>query len=187
MAFIGATRWRRLALARRMATRTTTPSGTNAAASICGSPSSTSGERLVARLESDDFLHWKNSGLVLRSTLEEGRAHQTYCLPVFRYANVYLGYSMIYNVGTDRSVDCELAWSPDSITWQRLAPGTPLIPRGPKGSYDSACIYAMAGPPIVQGNDLLLFYGGDHGADTGWQTFLPAMPGAVAAGSLRGL
>ena len=127
------------------------------------------GERLVARLESDDFLHWKNSGLVLRSTFEEGRAHQTYCLPVFRYANVYLGYSMIYNVGVDRSVDCELAWSPDSLTWQRIAPGSAFIPRGAKGSYDGACIYAMAGPPIVQGNDLLIFYGGDHFPHTGWK------------------
>lgn len=127
------------------------------------------GERLVARLESDDFLHWKNSGLVLRSSLEEGRAHQTYCLPVFRYGNLYLGYTMIYNVGTDRSVDCELSWSPDSLTWQRVAPGTPLIPRGPKGSYDGACIYAMAGPPIRDGNDLLIFYGGDHFPHTGWK------------------
>jgi hypothetical protein len=127
------------------------------------------GERLVARLESYDFLHWKNTGLVLRSTMDEGRAHQTYCLPVFRYANVYLGYAMIYNVGTDRSVDCELAWSPDSITWQRIAPGTPLIPRGPKGSYDGACIYAMAGPPIVEDNNLMIFYGGDHFPHTGWK------------------
>ena len=100
---------------------------------------------------------------------EEGRAHQTYCLPVFRYGNLYLGYTMIYNVGTDRSVDCELSWSPDSLTWQRVAPGTPLIPRGPKGSYDGACIYAMAGPPIRDGNDLLIFYGGDHFPHTGWK------------------
>lgn len=134
------------------------------------------GERLVARLESDDFLHWKNSGLVLRSTLEEGRTHQTYCLPVFRYGNVYLGYAMIYNVGTDRSVDCELAWSPDSITWHRIAPGTPLIPRGPKGSYDGACIYAMAGPPIVEGQNLMIYYGGDHFPHTGWKrSCLPSL------------
>lgn len=127
------------------------------------------GERLVARLESDDFLHWKNSGLVLRSTLEEGRASQTYCLPVFRYGNVYLGYVMMYNVGKDRSVHCELAWSPDSVTWQRVAPGTPLIPRGAKGSYDGACIYAMAGPPVSEGNNLMMFYGGDHFPHTGWK------------------
>lgn len=127
------------------------------------------GERLVTRLESDDFIHWKPGGVVLRSSIEEGRAHQIYCLPVFQYANVYLGYAMIYNVGTGRSVDCELAWSPDSIHWQRVSPGVSLVPRGEKGSYDGECIYAMSGPPIVQGNDLLIYYGGDHVPHLGWK------------------
>ncbi len=127
------------------------------------------GERTVARLESDDFIQWKPSGMVLRGSVEEGRAHQTYCLPVFRYGNIYLGYTMMYNVGTGRSVDCELAWSPDSLHWQRVAPGVPLIPRGPKGTYDSECIYAMAGPAVAEGNDLLIFYGGDHITHLGWK------------------
>ena len=127
------------------------------------------GERLVTRFESDDFIHWKGGEMVLRSSIDEARASQTYCLPVFKYANVYLGYSMMYHVGRDRSVDCELAWSPDSKHWQRIAPGTPFIPRGPKGSYDSECIYAMAGPAVAQGNDLLLFYGGDHIPHLGWK------------------
>jgi hypothetical protein len=68
---------------------------------------------------------------------------------------------MIYHVGVDRAVDCELAWSPDSIRWQRVAPGVPFIPRGSKGSYDSACIYAPSGPAIAQDGRLLIYYGGD--------------------------
>jgi len=127
------------------------------------------GERTVARFESADFIHWRSSGMVLRSSVEEGKARQTYCLPVFRYANVYLGYTMLYNVGTDRGVDCELAWSPDSLHWQRVMPGTALIPRGAEGGYDSGCIFAMSGPPIQQGNDLLVFYGGDHVPHLGWK------------------
>ena len=91
------------------------------------------GERTVARSESDDFLHWDPPRLILRSTLAEGTARQTYCMPSFPYANVYLGYLMMYNPGTDRSVDCELAWSPDSVQWQRVCPGAPIIPRGPAG------------------------------------------------------
>lgn len=127
------------------------------------------GERLVARFESDDFIHWKNSGMVLRSSVDEGKSSQTYCLPVFRYGNIYLGYVMMYHVGRGRAVDCELAWSPDSVTWQRVAPGTPFIPRGPKGSHDSECIYAMAGPSVAQGNDLLIFYGGSDVPHLGWK------------------
>ncbi len=127
------------------------------------------GERLVARFESADFVNWKSCGVVLRSTIDEGRAHQTYCLPVFPYANGYLGFVMIYHVGTDRAVDCELAWSPDSVNWTRLAPGVPFIPRGPKGSYDGACIYAPSGPAIAQDGKLLIFYGGDFFPHQGWK------------------
>ena len=31
------------------------------------------------------------------------------------------------HAGKGRAVDCELAWSPDSITWRRVAPGTPFF------------------------------------------------------------
>ncbi len=127
------------------------------------------GERLVARFESTDFVNWKSSGVVLRSTVGEGRTHQTYCLPVFPYANGYLGFVMMYHVGTDRAVDCELAWSPDTVHWTRVAPGTPFIPRGAQGSYDSACIYAPAGPAIAQDGKLLIFYGGDFFPHQGWK------------------
>lgn len=127
------------------------------------------GERLVARLESDDFIHWRNNGLLLRSGVEEGRGSQTYCMPVFRHAGVYLGYLMMYHLGRGRTVDCELVWSPDGLTWQRVAPGMPLIPRGAKGSYDSECVYAMAGPPITRDGQHLIFYGGDDFPHTGWK------------------
>ncbi|NBV25325.1 MAG: hypothetical protein EBS05_25855, partial [Proteobacteria bacterium] len=127
------------------------------------------GERLVARFESEDFQNWRSSGVVLRSTPAEGKTTQTYCLPAFAYANLYLGYVMMYHAGTDRTVDCELAWSPDSVTWHRVAPGTPFIPRGPKDSYDSACIYGPSGPAIEQDGRLLIYYGGDFFPHKGWK------------------
>lgn len=127
------------------------------------------GERLVGRFESEDFIHWKNNGLVLRSNLAEGRSSQTYCMPVFRHGSIYLSYVMMYHVGNGRTVDCELAWSPDGLTWQRVAAGTPFIPRGEKGAYDSECIYAMAGPPVVRDGKLMIFYGGDDFPHTGWK------------------
>jgi hypothetical protein len=124
---------------------------------------------MVARSTSRDFLNWEEPTVVLRSTETEGKKHQTYCMPAFPYANVYLGYVMIYHPGTDRTVDCELAWSPDSVQWQRVWPGQPLIPRGPSGSYDSKCIYGPAGPAIVQDGKLLIYYGGDDFPHQGWK------------------
>jgi hypothetical protein len=127
------------------------------------------GERTMARFESDDFIHWKNNGMVLRSTTNEARNSQTYCMTPFRYGRHWLAYVMIYHPGKGRSVDCELAWSPDALRWERVKPGTPFIPRGAKGTYDSECIYAMAGPPIVQDGQLLIYYGGDDFPHTGWK------------------
>src|SRR5204863_593439 len=80
-------------------------------------------QRLVARTESADFIHWSKAVEVLRGD----KLHQTYAMPVFRYAGVYLGLAMMFDTKTDR-VSCELAWSPDTIAWERIDPGQPLIP-----------------------------------------------------------
>ena len=134
------------------------------------------GQRTVARFESRDFLHWENGQMVLRSNADEGKARQAYCMPSFPYANVYLGYLMMINAGSDQTVDCELAWSPDSVAWHRVNPGTPFLPRGPKGSYDSSCIYAPAGPPIAQDGNILIVYGGSDAVHKGWKRHcLPAL------------
>lgn len=127
------------------------------------------GERLVSRLESDDFLNWRAGGVVLRSSLEEGRASQTYALTVFPYANGYLGYLMMYHVAGGRKVDCELAWSPDSIHWERVAPGRPFLANGAEGSYDGGCIYAQAGPAVIENGRNVVFYGGSPTVHLGWK------------------
>ena len=107
--------------------------------------------------------------MILRSTLDEGRATQTYALTVIPYAGIYLGYVMMYHLGDGRVVDCELAWSPDSIHWERVMPGVPFLKLGEKGSYDSGCIYAQAGPPVVQDGQLQLYYGGSPTVHLGWK------------------
>ena len=127
------------------------------------------GERLVARSESDDFLKWQRTQLALRSTIDEGRRRQLYCMPSFPYASGYLGFLMPYNAGTDHTVDCELAWSPDSVQWTRVLPGTPFIPRGPAGAYDAGCIYAQSGAPILKDDRWLIFYGGSEVVHRGWK------------------
>jgi len=127
------------------------------------------GERLVARSESEDFLHWAEPKVVLRSRPDEGKATQTYAMCAFPYANVYLGYVMMYHAGKGRTVDCELTWSPDSVVWRRVAPGRPFIPRGPKDSYDAGCIYAPAGAPIIRDGRIWIVYGGSKAVHRGWK------------------
>jgi glyoxylase-like metal-dependent hydrolase (beta-lactamase superfamily II) len=127
------------------------------------------GERLVYRSESDDFFHWSPPALALRSTLQEGKARQAYCMSVFPYAGMYLGLVMMYNSAADRTVDCELAASPDSRQWTRPWPGQPLISRGGPDAYDAGCIYAQAGVPRLVDGKLMIFYGGSQAVHRGWK------------------
>ena len=129
--------------------------------------------RQVGRTESEDFVHWSKAQVVLQG-LEEHL--QTYAMPVFRYAarqrdgggGVYLGLPVIFDTTTDRS-HTELAWSPDTITWNRIDPGAPLIPNAQEpGAYDWGCVYAAAYPVFLK-DEIRLYYGGSNGPHTNWR------------------
>ena len=122
------------------------------------------GVRLVGRTESADFLNWTRAEEVLRG---EGPDRQTYAMIVFRYASLYLGLLMVLNRDED-TVDCELAVSVDTIRWERICTGTPLIPRGPEGSYDWGCVFAAA-YPVVRKDGIRLYYAGSDGRHSDWR------------------
>ena len=94
--------------------------------------------------------------------------NQAYSMPVFRYADIYLGLVAVFRTREDR-VHTELAWSPDTITWHRIQPGTPFIGNLPnEGDYDWGCVYA-ADAPVVLDDEIRIYYGGSNGKHTGWR------------------
>ena len=122
------------------------------------------GERLVMRSESADFTRWTPAVEVMRGQGED----QTYAMPIFAYGNLYLGLVMVINTRTDR-VQCELAWSPDTVLWRRIDPGQALIPNSSKPEdYDWGCVYAGTGLVVRDGN-IQLYYGASDGPHTGWR------------------
>ncbi len=121
-------------------------------------------QRTVGRTESADLKQWTKAVEVLRGDAQD----QAYSMPVFRYADVYLGLVAVFRPREDR-VHTELAWSPDSITWHRIEPGTPFIGNSPnEGDYDWGCVYAAAGP-VVLDNEIRIYYGGSNGKHTAWR------------------
>ncbi len=121
-------------------------------------------QRLVARTESPDFIHWTKAVEVLRGDV----VNQTYAMPVFRHAGVYLGLLVIFNTQTDRT-HCELAWSPDTVAWHRIQPGIPLIANGDqREAYDWGCVYPAAGP-VFSEHEIRLYYGASNGPHTNWR------------------
>jgi hypothetical protein len=132
------------------------------------------GQRVVARTESADFIHWSKPEIVFTGRDEHD---QLYSMPVFRYANVFIGLPAVFHHG-DTSADdwdkvtTELAWSPDTFEWHRVCPGEQLIPLGrgnyPHGEYDCGCIYGPA-YPIIRNGEILLYYLGSNGLHTHWR------------------
>jgi hypothetical protein len=122
-------------------------------------------KRQVGWTKSKDFINWTKAEVVLEG---ENQYLHTYAMPTFKYADVYLGLVVIFNQETDRS-HTELAWSTDTKDWQRIDPGTPLIPNSTKeGEYDWGCVYAAA-YPIFEKNEIRLYYGGSNGLHTDWR------------------
>ena len=123
-----------------------------------------SGQRIVGRTESSDFLRWTKAVEVLRGNPE----NQTYAMPFFRYADIYLGLVMIIRLSEER-VHCELAWSPDTLRWERINPGTPFISNSSiQGDYDWGCVYA-ADAPIVMKDGIRIYYAGSNGMHRYWR------------------
>lgn len=129
--------------------------------------------RLVARSESDDFIHWTKPENIYRGI---GLEDQIYSMPIFRYEGLYVGLPSIFHDG-DRDadsfdcVDCELSMSHDTIGWERVAKGESFIPRA-NGRYgsgvpDCGCIYASV--PVAQGDDLVFYYLGGSGQHTNFR------------------
>jgi hypothetical protein len=127
--------------------------------------------RQVARTSSADFVIWEKSQIVMEG-LDPN--HQTYAMPIFYHGGVYLGLVAIHDQEEDR-VWTELTWSPDTIEWHRVLPGTPLIPNsGVEGEYDWGCAYPAAYPVFLE-DEIRLYYGASDGLHTSWRDGFLAM------------
>ena len=123
------------------------------------------GIRQVGRTVSNDFLKWTTADMVFEGIEDH---LQIYSMPVFKLAGVYLGLPVIFNTMSDRS-HTELAWSPDTINWYRIDPGTPLIANSTtEGDYDWGCAYSAAYPVFLD-NEIRVYYGGSNGLHTSWR------------------
>jgi hypothetical protein len=122
--------------------------------------------RQVVRTTSEDFINWKKCKIVLEGL---NPRYQTYAMPVFFHGGIYLGLVAIHDQEEDR-VWTELTWSPDTVKWNRVLPGTPLIPNSPgkEGEYDWGCVYAAANPVFLE-DEIRLYYGGSDGHHNIWR------------------
>jgi hypothetical protein len=136
--------------------------------------------RAVGIALSDDALDWKKpiAGAVFGADDLDPDATQIYGMPVFPYQNLYIGLPWVYHArwikygeysspermyeaqeGSALTIDVQLAWSWDLISWTRPPKRAPFIPSGSEGSFDSGMVFT-ARAPVVVGDKLYFYYGG---------------------------
>lgn len=140
---------------------------------ICVTRGWAAGVRTVLRSESEDFVHWSAPVEIMRGA----DAHdQIYSMPICLYRGHYIGLPSVFHKGDESAadwdtVDTELAFSADTVNWERVRPGDSLIPRGagsyPDGEYDCGCIYAAA--PFIHAGKIYIYYGGSNGLHNNWR------------------
>lgn len=125
------------------------------------------GGRAVGRLESTDFINWSPMKLVYENTSID----QTYAMPVFYYAGIYIGLCNMFRdrSDTDERVDGtvtpELVWSPDTVKWHGICEGTPFIPLG--ADYESEMVWSTCAPLFLDQDEVRIYYAGSDGKH-GW-------------------
>ena len=131
--------------------------------------------RRVARIESSDFVNWSEPTVVIDAQCWE---EQPYAMTVFSHGDAYLGLLVIHDQISDRAWT-ELAYSDDTLTWQRIDAGNALIGcSDTELDYDYGCVYACAGPVFLD-EEVRLYYGGSDWLHFGWRN------GCLALATLR--
>lgn len=123
-------------------------------------------ERGVGRSECRNFGEWGEHRLAMRSdpdwqqSLGYGK-QDFYQLQVWPCADVYLGIVSVFYWEEDRN-HLELAWSPDTVYWERICPYTDLVPHGELPDFGGGNNYASMRPQEVDGK-VRVYFGADNG------------------------
>lgn len=145
------------------------------------------GHRKIARTESADAVKWTKSTTIMEGT----PVNQLHDMTIFRDGGVYLGLVGCMKYPSDKTIEgvrqhVELAWSPDSYTWHRISPGTPLIgpthgkigkPEYGKMPYDWG--NSFAAQPVIRDDEIQIYYGASDWYFFDWRK------GSLALATLR--
>lgn len=129
--------------------------------------------RCVGFSATSDFESWPPAELILvpdefddRWVTQDKQRTDLYGLCAFAYESRYIGFLWVFRI-TDGDNDgptfCELVSSRDGFNWKRQEPfggqRVPLLPTGPKGSWDGGIVYTSS-HPLVEEHKIKLWYGG---------------------------
>lgn len=119
--------------------------------------------RTIGYAESDDFIHWTATKVMLAPDLEDRVDYQYGQFVASQVGDFYLGFLMVHQTH-EQTWGVFLLSSRDGFHWNWIDRNTPFMVRGEIGSYDAG--YQDMSGPITHGGKHWLYYGafsGVHG------------------------
>jgi predicted GH43/DUF377 family glycosyl hydrolase len=118
-------------------------------------------QRMIARCESDDLIHWREHRVILAPDRDDPPSVDFHRLGVTPYGDHSLGLLEVHDGEPGRnSIAIDLCYSQDGLEWTRpCRRQQPFIANGQAGAWDSGVLFT---PPqfVTCGEDLFIFYGG---------------------------
>jgi len=120
--------------------------------------------RKVARLVSDDFVHWRDSQLVVEPDKYDQPDTEFYGMSAFPYGGQQLGLLWVFHTYT-QFMDVQLTSSRDGLSWDRSLDRRLFLPLGfmrngySGSSFDSGMIWP-ASAPAIKDDQMWIFYSG---------------------------
>ena len=93
--------------------------------------------RVMCRAESEDFIHWNKSKVVMEADEKDRESANIQIITVFSMGGYYLAFVAIHD--QRGFFEQQLAFSTDGINWKRPWRGN-LVSRGASGEFDSGMI-----------------------------------------------
>lgn len=120
-------------------------------------------KRHVAIARSRDLVHWTPMVTVLEADEEDPPNAQLYYMYILPYGHGYVGFVQLFYMAENMTygpLEMQLTFSPDLLNWRRVGDRTPILPRGPAGSWDQSHVSLCTNPPHPEGSQLRFWYGG---------------------------
>jgi len=121
-------------------------------------------KRHIAVARSRDLIHWTPMLPVLEADDQDPPNAQLYYMYVIPYGHGYVGLVQLFymqeQLMTYGPLEMQLTFSRDLVNWTRVGDRTPILPRGPQGTWDQAHVSISTNPPHPEGDRLRFWYGG---------------------------
>jgi len=118
---------------------------------------------VALRTEGKDLTRWEGKHFIYPDDKDDPNT-QFYGMTPFVRGGLILGFLHVFHYGgpgpgnDDGPIDVQLAYSRDGRTWHRLEDRRPVIPVGPKGSFDSGMIQMTANGAFMHDDEFIVYY-----------------------------